>query len=324
MSVKTPLIATFSGVSALLALSVSGVAIAGQGTPNDQGKAAMMAKLESLAPYKGYLEAHSSAQPQELLGGPLAVDVSQDSGGVHVALPDNRELDPAVFGTPETPRAFGGAPGVNGVPLPARGVEDGHYTTMKEKTPFGDANVVMGNGKLKLHLVDRTATDAAATEDEAKFDASWQDKDGNTYEVRCCAKMAAHGVDYPTFGGVVTNHILHGSSRIGTALMPTEYTYAAFWGMGEILKNGKVVDKPRLVHGMLTEYVRTTDYKLGFDKDITPSRRHFHLMVPPVMPVMGEGHYEKKPVQTGFKLPNGMELPFWHVMFSNLDIQAGR
>lgn len=58
--------------------------------------------------------------------------------------------------------------------------------------------------------------------------ASWQDKAGNTYTVKCCTKVATHGADYPTFGGVVTNTILHGSSAIGTPLMPTEYTYFAF------------------------------------------------------------------------------------------------
>jgi hypothetical protein len=29
-------------------------------------------------------------------------------------------------------------------------------------------------------------------------------------------------------------------------------------------------------------------------------------------------------VSTGFELPNGMELPFWHVMFENLNIDSQR
>jgi len=47
--------------------------------------------------------------------------------------------------------------------------------------------------------------------------------------------------------------------------------------MGAVLKNGEVLDKPRLVHGMLTEYVLTEGYKLAFDDQVTPTAQHFHL-----------------------------------------------
>ncbi len=56
----------------------------------------------------------------------------------------------------------------------------------------------------------------------------------------------------------------------------------------------------------------------------TPTRRHFHLMVAPFKPNMQEGHFERSPVKTGFQLPSGMELPFWHVMFENLEIESSR
>lgn len=285
----------------------------------------MMHKLVQMAPYRGYLQAHDQEQkPRDLLGGPISVQISQQSGGVFVALPDKRRLDPDVFGTPKMPRAFAGTPGIDGVPPPARGVENGMYTEMKMPTPFGDKYMVMADGKLSINALDATATDAATTKDKVKMMASWKDKAGNVYEVRCCKMLAAHGVEYPTFGGVVTNHILHGSSRIGTALMPTEFTYFAFWGMGQVLKNGNVVAAPRLIHGMLTEYVRTEGYKLGFDNQVTPGRLQFHLMVPPFMPDMAHGGFKHAPLPSGFKLPNGMELPFWHVMFENLEIHSSR
>ncbi len=122
----------------------------------------------------------------------------------------------------------------------------------------------------------------------------------------------------------MTNHILHGFSRIGTALMPSEFSYVAFWGMGAVSKNGEVMQKPRLVHGMLTEYVRTEGYELASDAEVTPTRLHFHLMVPPMKPVPSEGRFEHAAVQTGFNLPNGKELPFWHVMFESLEIDSRR
>lgn len=306
----------------IIAALAFGALLAGSGTALGQ---ADLSTFVEMAPYRGYLAAHAPVEnPPALLGGPLTVTVGQDGGGVFVALPDERKLDPDVFGTPEHPRAFAGTPGIDGVPPAARGVQNGAYTEMKTKSPFGDAYVTMGDARLTLEAVDATAVDAAKSDDRVKFEASWKDDAGNTYAVRCCKMLATHGVEYPTFGGVVTNHILHGSSRIGTALMPTEYTYVAFWGMGEVLKNGRVVAAPRLVHGMLTEYVRSKGYALASDREVTPTHLQFHLMVPPMMPDMKRGRFEHSAVPTGFTLPDGKELPFWHVMFENLDVHAAR
>lgn len=296
-----------------------------QGQMSEKKKKKMIKKMKSLAPAKGYVKAHKNLEsPHDLLGGPVNINIEQNNGGVFVGLPDKRDLDTYVFGLPKLPRAYGGTPGINGLPPKLRAKKGGKYTKMKKKSPFGDKHIVLPNGNLTIKATDKTATDAAKTEDEVKFEASWEDKEGNTYTVRCCKMMAKHGMEYPTFGGVVTNHILHGFTRIGTALMPSEFTYFAFWGMGAVLKNGDVQEKPRLIHGMLTEYVRKDDYKLAKDEEITPGQRHFHLMVPPMMPVKEKMTFTHKDVPTGFELKNGMELPFWHVMFENLDINASR
>jgi len=318
------------GLSVGIALVIVGLLL-GATSPvqaqSDQAKKQkqMIMKLQEMTQADGYLEAHREVEePMELLGGPISFTVEQSTGGVFVALPDQRELDPDVFGTPDTPRAFAGTPGMTGVPLAFRETENGAYTTVDRPTPFGDKFTAMANGRMTLEAKDVTATDAATTKDEVSFTASWEDKAGNTYEVRCCAMLSTAGIEFPTFGGVVTNHLLHGFSGVGTPLMPTEYTYAAFWGMGEVRKNGEVVDKPRIVHGMLTEYVRKEGYKLAADHEVTPTRRHFHLMVAPFMPVKGEHKFTHDNVNTGFELPNGKTLPFWHVMFENLNISSSR
>jgi hypothetical protein len=62
------------------------------------------------------------------------------------------------------------------------------------------------------------------------------------------------------------------------------------------------VDNKRLVHGMLTEYVRTEGYELGMDHEITPSKRHFHLMVPPLKPLPSQGKFKHDAVKTGFQM----------------------
>ena len=294
---------------------------------NEQAMKEMIMTLQEMTQADGYLQAHRSVdQPLGLLGGPIQFTIEQSSGGVFVSLPDNREIDSQVLGTPEHPMQFAGTPGMTGVPpAPAfRGVENGAYTTVQRKTPFGDKHMVMPNGQMTLEATDATATDAAQTDDQVQFRASWEDQDGNTYEVRCCAMLAKAGAEFPTFGGVVTNHLMHGFSGVGTPLMPTMYTYAAFWGMGKVRKNGEVTDKPRLVHGMLTEYARTEGYELASDAEVGPTRRHFHLMVAPFMPVQGEHKFKHNNVKTGYTLPNGQELPFWHVMFENLAIESSR
>lgn len=284
-----------------------------------------MERLESAAPYRGYLKAHESVHdPLEILGGPLKISVSQSEGSVYIALPDHRELDPAVFGRPGRPRAREGFPGIEGVPLDMRGTEDGKYTEFEDKSPFGNARVVMSKGRLDINAKDITATDAATTEDEVEMEASWEDKDGNEYKIKCCEEMASHGADFPTFGGVVTGHILYGSSRGGTPLMPTEYAWFAFWGTGKVFKNGELMDGKRLVHGVLSEGIRTDGYQLAFDDEVEPTEIMFHLIVPPVDPKPEKGTYEKDPVHTGYKLDDGKELPFWHVIFMKPEVTAAR
>lgn len=309
-------------------LLIPATAGAQQSQAAQQGQTAqqeMIQKLVQMAPYDGFLAAHRDVEnPPELLGGPLHVEITQERGGMYVALPAHRELDEDVFGTLELPRAFAGTPGVNGLPPGARETEDGEFTEAGPLTPFGDRFMTLPGAQLEVTLDDVTAFDGATSRDEVRFRASWEDRSGNSYEVRCCAQVAAHGVEYPTFGGVVTNHLMHGSTRVGSALMPTEYVYAAFWGMGEVRKNGEVLQSPRLVHGMLTEYVRTAGYELAEDENVTPTARHFHLMVPPFMPDLAEGRFRQESVQTGFTLENGQPLPFWHVMFESVDVSAER
>jgi len=283
-----------------------------------------MKALQAKAPAKGYLKAHNSIQnPLSILGGPISIELTQESSPVYVALPDHRKLDPRIFGTVDMPRAIGGTPGITGLPPMARNHEGNKFTTMKPLSPFGDKHIVMANGTLKVTATDKTATDAAKTEDKVALEASWKDKAGNTYMVKA-GKPLAHGLEFPTFGGVVTNHILHGFSGVGTPLMPSEFTYFAFWAIGNVYKNGELVDANRIVHGMLTEYVRTEGYKLGFDDQVTPTSLQFHLMVAPFKPNKQTMAFDKAPVKTGLKLPNGVELPFWHVMFENVQVKANR
>ena len=283
---------------------------------------AQEASMTQQSPARAYLDAHRSVkEPMQLLGGPILTTVSQQGGTAHVALPSPRELDAVVFGTPDHPLATGGFPMIEGLPLSMRETKEDAFSATKEPTPFGDKHTSMMNAQLQLDATDITATDAANSEDKVQMTASWEDKEGNTYSVTCCDKLETVGSEHPTFGGVVTNHMLHGFTRVGTPLFPTLFAQVGFWGAGEILKNGEVIDGPRPIHGMLTEYARTDDYELVFDENVDPTRRYFHIMVAPIVPG-DDGGLKKKPVKTGFTLPSGEELPFWHVMFEDLEVAA--
>lgn len=333
--IQNRMVAPALGVLAAAGLTIGAMALQPGmgGKPGDMGgmnpdMAKMMAMLQGRNAMRGYLDAHRDvSNPLDLLGGKLKITLKQKQGGVFVALPDNRRLDETVFGTPDMPVIYGGTPGITGLPPMARAMEGGKYTTMTMPSPFGDKFMVMGGANLDITAVDETATDGATTKDSVDMKASWKDREGNTYEVRCNMVMS-RGLEFPTFGGVVTNHILHGVTGLGTPLMPTEFTYFAFWGMGDVLKNGEVIDKGRLIHGMLTEYVRADKYALAFDHEVNAIRKHFHLMVSPFKPNMNTGHFDMVPVKTGMmmKMPDGMEmeLPFWHVMFESVDDSAKR
>lgn len=47
-------------------------------------------------------------------------------------------------------------------------------------------------------------------------------------------------------------------------------------------------------------------------------------MLAPVVPDREGDGLQQKPVETGFTLPNGKPLPFWHVMFETIEVTGER
>jgi len=282
-----------------------------------------MAKAED-APYKQspwwpWLSAHvQDENPPQLLTGPIEVKLSQAEGGAaNFLLPGPRKLDPTVFGTADDPKGTDLPPIVLGVPEEMRAVaEDGTLMTAGP-TPFSD-KVMTVQGSLDATLVDATAIDGAKTQDSIDFTAKFMSPNGEDEYMVVVKAAAPHGWFNPTGGGVVTDFMQHGVTKWGTELMPTLYSYASFWGMGKIFKNGEQIDGPRPVHGMLTEFVRKAPYDLAFDNEVNPNATQFHLMIPAVDPFGNPN-----PVKTGFMLPNGKEQPFFHVMFPVVQAEAG-
>lgn len=238
--------------------------------------------------------------PPDRLGGPLTVRATQETGMAYFALPGPRELDPAVFNTPKEPVGFDPAPDtLLGVPPDLRKTYNGAYSVTAKATPFNNWVEVTEDATVDFAATDQTAIDGATTKDTIDFDAEFNGPDGTRYRVTC-SKPIPHGLAYPFFGGVVTNHILHGASGIGTRLMPTEFSYAAFWGTGDVYRNGEKIAEGQLVHVMITEFVRGQGYDLELDGGVgePPQGMTMHLMVPPFKP--GPNGLENAPLKTGF------------------------
>lgn len=189
------------------------------------------------------------------------------------------------------------------------------YTTTLMPTPFSD-KFARVTGSLSLMARDVSAMDGPDTEDEVDFTATFTNPKGVEYKV-VVKKAIPRGPDHPFFGGVATNHLMHGMTGIGTRLMPTQFVYLAFWGLGDLFVKGKKVDAHRIVHVMLGEKVRDENYKLVFDKDVNHEATHLHLILPPVKG-SPKGPIQS-PVPTGFILPNGKQQPFLHIMFETIE-----
>ncbi|MCH8010652.1 MAG: hypothetical protein IIA61_01685 [Candidatus Marinimicrobia bacterium] len=324
-----------------------------------------------------YTQGHAKHQnPPDLLGGPLTVKVTQKDGSTRLALPGPRFMDPSVFGTPDNPTGFDPAPfPLLGVAVEMRKTSEGKYTFVDHATPFSDWREV-GVGSVNMTVVDATAIDGARTMDKIDFEATFELPDGNKYRVTC-NKPLPHGMAFPFFGGVVTNHLIHGGTGIGSRLMPTEFTYVAFWGVGNVYKNGKLINEDHMIHVMVTEIVRGEGWKLQFDGGVgdPPQGITMHLMIPPYKPtregmknsplktmfmpfpyvkknIMADmeaakkagdservarlmeikelmGHTKEHVLHATHELKEGEKgkmygMPFIHIMFGNIEIEASR
>lgn len=303
------------GALAMATINSFGVT-AEQATPAGSPEASGEAYKQS--PWWPYLTGHIDNQtPADLLGGPIHTTVTQENGPAFWIFPGPRALDPTVFGTPDNPRATEQPALFLGVPTDLRTTTpDGTYQT-NVPTPFSDKYAATDGASVKMSVVDATAFDGATTKDEVDCEITFNaPMNQGQYRV-VVKKAAAHGWAYPTGGGVVHNVFLHGVTGWGTHLFPTVFTYVAFWGPGDIYKDDKLVQEGHAVHVMLTEFARVGDYKQAFDNQVNPNNRHLHLQVAPF-----DAKGASDPVTTGFMLPNGMEQPFFHVMFPQLQIES--
>jgi len=274
------------GVASTILLTLGACSmVTADATDDVSTKPATITKASTPLPHVGlfaYTKAHAmNPNPPDRWGGIVTVSANQTRGATQWVLPGPRDLDPVIFGTPDHPSMWNQAPfPLIGIAPKMRQSMNGKYTIVDHATPFSDWRAI-GVGDLHMKISDITAIDGARTKDKINFVATFDSPDKmHSYKV-VVKKALPHGFGYPTFGGVVTDHMMHGGTGIGTSLMPTMYTYATFWGLGDIYVDGRLTNPNQIVHMMVTEGVRGKRWKLGKDGDIRGEGVVLHLMVPP-------------------------------------------
>lgn len=277
------------------------------------------------------------------------VTVRQEEGKtVYWILPGERRLSPEIFGTPDDPLRTGEfrireaegdvqellreLPLLVGIPEGARETsEDGErYTTTAQPVPVGDEGRIV-DGSFSVTYGDRQPYDWPGdpfeTDDELEATASFTDPAGDTYEVAVDRLFQPPIPAWETGGGVLTDAWIHGTTGTDSPLFPTSFAYGAFWGVGDLRKNGEVVDEDKWVHFMTTQIVRDQDYELATneelplspDETIAGELHHTHVIVRPIE-IAPDGTMSFDPVETGFELPNGNQQPYLHLMFEQEEL----
>ncbi|MFB6095406.1 MAG: hypothetical protein ABEJ71_03010 [Halodesulfurarchaeum sp.] len=132
----------------------------------------------------------------------------------------------------------------------------------------------------------------------------------------------------------MTGAYMHGTTGIGTPLMPTQYAFGSFWAIGDLRINGEEPleqNTERAVHFMTTQNVRKAgSYELAVDTELPLGAEgnpgpylgestHTHVFVPPVRRTPDGPR--KVPLKTAFELGNGKTQPFIHFMFDEDTVQ---
>ncbi len=183
-------------------------------------------------------------------------------------------------------------------------------------TPFSN-KVAFGTGSYSFNVLDKTESDALDSEDAVEnVNIKYQRPNGEMFvidNIQIIHKAEGTG-DHSYFGGVGLDKEMHGTTGIGTGLMPRMLAYITMWGIADLKDgNGNVIAPDRLVHIMVASRARTSDLELLTDvetdaTDQSETQIETHIIVPPLdtegnmSPVSGTGH------------------GFLHLMFENVSL----
>ncbi len=297
-------------IAVIAVLVMTGMVLAdfGSGMSNTKGKGKDMGN--------GFVGGFNSVHEDKLKA------YQKEGGEVNWILPGPRELDPEIFGDVENPLGF--EEGI-GVPIGARENDSGgNWTTTSFPTPFSDKYAPV-SGSFDTWMVDKTPVDQydGSTPDYAQGVFKFTSPDSSMEYTLVLKHVASNNPEsaHPFLGGVVIDGWLHGKTSVGTRLMPTVYTYGAFWGIAELWVDNGTAEKCYdnvMLHVMITENVRNDDYELMIDSELEEKRKNkglgidTHVMVPP----------GAVPEDARYTLPDDMKQPFLHIMYEDTDLRG--
>ncbi len=215
--------------------------------------------------------------------------------------PGLRNLDPVAFGTVGDPR---GAEFMIGVPLYDR-LDDGNgnWTTTATPTPASNNTTQLSDdATVSIWCEDRTPVDlqtfTSPTKDRLRIEVVFTDPYGRKIEIRS-TKPLPKGPFHEFWGGVGSNHIMHGRTGLGGKLMPQVFAYGLTFSLASILIDGQLLpgNDNRLVHTMITQGVRDASNDpgaaggsgpfLGNQTEVDREDLEIHVVCPPVRFIPG-------------------------------------
>jgi hypothetical protein len=179
----------------------------------------------------------------------------------------------------------------------------------------------MHNGRVRLRAVDATAADATTSQDTLDLEASWQDDQGNTFAVRCTRVIPGSFI-CPVYGGVATNRVLDGPPAPRPDCLPGGFAYLAFWGIGQTLENGQVLDSNIVIQGTLAEATPGQQNHPPLTDPLVAAGLRLHVLAGPA--AVEQGRYMRRRIRTGCPAMNGQAVEYWHVTFDNLTVGTER
>ena len=184
-------------------------------------------------------------------------------------------------------------------------------------TPFSN-NVIATTGAYSFKIQDLDAVDSQNSRDVvSSVDITFTGNDGKAYkidQINIIHKADGMG-DHTFFGGVGLNKMMHGSTGIGTELMPKMMVYITLWGLVDIkdANTNTVVATNRIIHIMTATRVRDDDLNLITSADIDASDHNYrmaetHIILPPLDM---QGNMDPVP---------GTDHGFIHMMFEEVEL----
>ncbi|MFQ6674222.1 MAG: hypothetical protein ACE5GH_05505, partial [Fidelibacterota bacterium] len=186
-----------------------------------------------------------------------------------------------------------------------------------DPTPFSN-NTREITGSYSYEVQDRNGEDSESSEDSVvSVDISFTAADGRSYKIdQIDVIHKAQGAgDHTFFGGVGFNKMMHGTTGMGTGMMPKMLSYITLWGLSD-LKDATadtVVAENRIIHIMTATRVRDDQFNLVASAEEDSSDHNIreaetHIILPP-LDMMGN----MSPVP-------GTDHGFIHLMFEKAEL----